>query len=373
HFGAHRANDFLRETGAIFQRTAVFIVALVGTFPEELVDQVTVGAVDLDTIKTQRLGIARRFGKGTHHILDVLARHHMADHLARLVHAARAVDGHGLGRANAGATHGADMPDLRNDTTTGLMHRIDHLLPAIQRRAMKRRHLLVAIGRLVVDGGAFGNQQADAGLGAATVIANHFVVRDVVRRAHARHRRHGNTVGELQRLAGERAKQGGHVSAHGISGSSGAARPQGHRNQTTTDQRNLVSKRNPNPIRLLFATLIARLHPMTTSASKDSPRESSRQRLHDDPCSVARALSDVGDWWSLLIVRQAMYGTRRYSDSRYQLRIARNILVDRLAKLVDNDIFKKVDVGAPGQRYGYRTTCKGKDLFTVLVALRQWG
>lgn len=112
---------------------------------------------------------------------------------------------------------------------------------------------------------------------------------------------------------------------------------------------------------------------MTTSASNDSPRESSRQRLHDDPCSVARALSDVGDWWSLLIVRQAMYGTRRYSDFRDQLGIARNILVDRLAKLVDNGIFKKVDVGAHGQRYEYRLTDKGKDLFTVLVALRQWG
>ena len=112
---------------------------------------------------------------------------------------------------------------------------------------------------------------------------------------------------------------------------------------------------------------------MTTSASKDSHRESSRQRLQDDPCSVARALSDVGDWWSLLIVRQAMYGTRRYSDFRDQLGIARNILVDRLAKLVDNGIFKKVDVGAHGQRYEYRLTDKGKDLFTVLVALRQWG
>src|SRR5690606_10570330 len=160
HFGAHRANDFLRETGAIFQRTAVFIVALVGTFPEELVDQVTVGAVDLDTIKTQRLGIARRFGKGTHHILDVLARHHMAAHLARLVHAGRAVAGHVLVRANAGATHGADMPELRNDATTSLTHRTDHLPPALQRRAIGGRHLLIALGSLVVDGTAYGHPRA---------------------------------------------------------------------------------------------------------------------------------------------------------------------------------------------------------------------
>ena len=102
-------------------------------------------------------------------------------------------------------------------------------------------------------------------------------------------------------------------------------------------------------------------------------KPNSRQRLHDDPCSVARALSDVGDWWSLLIVRQAMYGTRRFVDFQQQLGIARNILCDRLARLVDNEVLKKVDVGEHGQRFEYRLTAKGKDLFTVLVALRQWG
>jgi len=106
----------------------------------------------------------------------------------------------------------------------------------------------------------------------------------------------------------------------------------------------------------------------------DRPRKTdSRQRLQDDPCSVARALSDVGDWWSLLIVRQAMYGTRRYVDFQQQLGIAKNILGDRLARLVDNEVLKKVDVGERGTRFEYRLTAKGKDLFPVLVALRQWG
>ncbi len=111
---------------------------------------------------------------------------------------------------------------------------------------------------------------------------------------------------------------------------------------------------------------------MTDSRPRPT-KPDSRQRLQDDPCSVARALGDVGDWWSLLIVRQAMYGTRRYVDFQQQLGIARNILGDRLARLVDNEVLKKVDVGDRGQRFEYRLTAKGKDLFTVLVALRQWG
>ena len=114
--------------------------------------------------------------------------------------------------------------------------------------------------------------------------------------------------------------------------------------------------------------------PMTKpNPAKPSPRTDSRQRLQDDSCSVARAISDVGDWWSLLIVRQAMFGTRRYVDFQQQLGIAKNILGDRLARLVENEVLKKVDVGERGQRFEYRLTAKGKDLFPVLVALRQWG
>lgn len=113
--------------------------------------------------------------------------------------------------------------------------------------------------------------------------------------------------------------------------------------------------------------------PTQQTDTPSQPKQAARQRLQDDPCSVARALSDVGDWWSLLIVRQAMYGTRRYVDFQQQLGIAKNILGDRLSRLVENDVFKKVDVGEHGQRFEYRLTPKGKDLFTVLVALRQWG
>lgn len=98
-----------------------------------------------------------------------------------------------------------------------------------------------------------------------------------------------------------------------------------------------------------------------------------KRMQHDDPCSVARALQEVGDWWSLLIVRQAMFGSRRFSEFQQQLGIARNILVDRLSRLVETGVLKKVDVGESGRRYEYRLTAKGRDLFPVLVALRQWG
>lgn len=97
-----------------------------------------------------------------------------------------------------------------------------------------------------------------------------------------------------------------------------------------------------------------------------------RKRFQDMRCSVARALDDVGDWWSLLVVKEAMLGTRRFVDFQQKLGIARNILCDRLARLVDNGVLAKRDVGERGIRYEYRLTDKGRDLFTVITALRQW-
>jgi DNA-binding HxlR family transcriptional regulator len=98
-----------------------------------------------------------------------------------------------------------------------------------------------------------------------------------------------------------------------------------------------------------------------------------RKRFDDSSCSVARALNQVGDWWSLLIVLHAMYGTRRFVDFQKELGIAKNILCDRLARLVDNGVLKKVEVGEHGSRFEYRLTEKGRDLFPVVIALRQWG
>ena len=97
-----------------------------------------------------------------------------------------------------------------------------------------------------------------------------------------------------------------------------------------------------------------------------------RKRFDDLGCSVACALNEVGDWWSLLIIKQAMLGTRRYVDFQQNLGIAKNILCDRLSRLVENGVMTRVNVGEHGTRYEYRLTEKGRDLFAVVIALRQW-
>ncbi|AFT69271.1 Putative transcriptional regulator family [Alloalcanivorax dieselolei B5] len=97
-----------------------------------------------------------------------------------------------------------------------------------------------------------------------------------------------------------------------------------------------------------------------------------RKRFDDLDCSVACALDQVGDWWSLLVVKEAMLGTRRFVDFQQRLGIAKNILCNRLNRLVDNGVMSKVDAGEHGTRYEYRLTDKGRDLFTVITALRQW-
>ena len=74
---------------------------------------------------------------------------------------------------------------------------------------------------------------------------------------------------------------------------------------------------------------------------------------------MARALNEVGDWWSLRLVLQAMHGTRRFVDFQQELGIARNILCDRLNRLVEHEVLRKVDVGEHGSRYEYRLTDKG--------------
>ena len=67
-----------------------------------------------------------------------------------------------------------------------------------------------------------------------------------------------------------------------------------------------------------------------------------------------------------------MLGTRRFVDFQHSLGIAKNILCNRLSRLVDNGVMVRVDVGEHGKRYEYRLTDKGRDLFTVITALRQW-
>jgi DNA-binding HxlR family transcriptional regulator len=90
-------------------------------------------------------------------------------------------------------------------------------------------------------------------------------------------------------------------------------------------------------------------------------------------CSVARSLEQIGDWWTLLIVREAFYGTRRFKDFEANLGIAPNILSTRLGKLVEHGILQVPESTASGKALEYRLTDKGRDLFPVIVAVAQWG
>ncbi|MFE9751080.1 winged helix-turn-helix transcriptional regulator [Saccharothrix saharensis] len=92
----------------------------------------------------------------------------------------------------------------------------------------------------------------------------------------------------------------------------------------------------------------------------------------DPSCPVARALDVIGDRWSLLIVRDAMDGARSFTDFQQRTGIARNILADRLRKLTAQRLIAQVEAPS-GKRRVYALTETGKDLFPVIVTLRQWG
>ena len=85
-------------------------------------------------------------------------------------------------------------------------------------------------------------------------------------------------------------------------------------------------------------------------------------------CSIACALEIVGERWTLLIVRDAFLGLRRFDEFQESLGIARNVLTDRLHWLVSQDILQAVPYGSRPDRYEYRLTAKGRDLFVTLTA-----
>lgn len=90
-------------------------------------------------------------------------------------------------------------------------------------------------------------------------------------------------------------------------------------------------------------------------------------------CPVARALDAIGDWWSLLIVRDAFDGLRRFGDFQQNLGIAKGMLSARLHKLVRLGVLELVPASDGSAYQEYALTKKGRDLFPVVVGLRQWG
>ncbi|MGI5130002.1 winged helix-turn-helix transcriptional regulator [Pseudonocardia sp. CA-107938] len=91
------------------------------------------------------------------------------------------------------------------------------------------------------------------------------------------------------------------------------------------------------------------------------------------PCSIARAMDLLGDWWTPLVLREAFYGITRFDDFHAGLNIARNTLADRLKTLVAEGLMEKRPYQTEPVRYDYVLTRKGREFFPVLVALQQWG
>ncbi len=89
-------------------------------------------------------------------------------------------------------------------------------------------------------------------------------------------------------------------------------------------------------------------------------------------CPIARSLEALGDWWSLLIIREAFFGLRRFNEFQAKLGMAKNILTVRLHALVDHGILKTVPASDGSAYSEYVLTPKGRGVFPILVALRQW-
>ncbi|WP_406209378.1 helix-turn-helix transcriptional regulator [Kitasatospora sp. NBC_01560] len=98
-----------------------------------------------------------------------------------------------------------------------------------------------------------------------------------------------------------------------------------------------------------------------------------RTRFDDSDCPVARSVDAIGDWWSLLIVRDAFDGSRRFGEFQRSLGVAKNILTTRLRALVAGGILETVPASDGSAYREYVLTPKGNALFPVIVALRQWG
>ena len=98
-----------------------------------------------------------------------------------------------------------------------------------------------------------------------------------------------------------------------------------------------------------------------------------RTSLEGADCPVARSLDVIGDWWSLLIVRDALDGLCRFGEFQKSLGLAKNILASRLKALVAHGILELVPASDGSAFQEYVLTEKGRGLFYVIACLRQWG
>jgi DNA-binding HxlR family transcriptional regulator len=98
-----------------------------------------------------------------------------------------------------------------------------------------------------------------------------------------------------------------------------------------------------------------------------------RTPFADWPCSIARSVDLLGDWWTPLVLRESFYGVRRFDDFQRNLGIGRNILTQRLKRLVDEGLLERRQYQDRPTRHEYILTDKGRDFFPVIVAMVRWG
>lgn len=98
-----------------------------------------------------------------------------------------------------------------------------------------------------------------------------------------------------------------------------------------------------------------------------------RTTFSDQHCSVATTLDIIGEWWTLLILRDIFYGVCRFESLIEQLGISRKVLTIRLKRLTEEDILRKKPYQQNPRRYEYRLTPKGRDLMPVLLTMMRWG
>jgi len=115
--------------------------------------------------------------------------------------------------------------------------------------------------------------------------------------------------------------------------------------------------------------------PAATNAASDAQATANTATLEAEThlCSIEATLDLVGDRWTLLVLRDIFRGVHRFSQIQDDLGIAKNLLADRLNRLVEHDVLHKVQYQERPPRYEYRLTAKGIDLSPALVALMGWG
>ncbi|MEC3974137.1 winged helix-turn-helix transcriptional regulator [Amycolatopsis sp. H20-H5] len=91
------------------------------------------------------------------------------------------------------------------------------------------------------------------------------------------------------------------------------------------------------------------------------------------PCSIARTVDLLGDWWTPLVLRDAFYGIKRFDEFQRSLGIGRNVLTDRLRALVEAELLERVLYQEKPARHEYVLTERGIDFFPVLAAMSRWG